>query len=282
MRKLISAVAALGVMVYTSTAYAEPIKIRMDNQTDVAPIAIFSEVQPEIKNNRTMVPLRVISENLGTTVNWSGSSVVLTKGKVKVILRPNSNTAVKNGKTVHLDVKPYLKNNRTMVPLRFIAETFGCTVSYSDLAVTVETKPLTIDGIIVKTVQQEYRMTMGGVVNHINGNTFNEAIYQVFMEHKGIKVEAPSSYSWSVHNSEPRSYYKIGQYDFLDRQGNSIKRYDIYSSMQSTNGDPQVLLYEANENQWYRFNYSASQAVWRLIHTAAKNGYLTEISNTVP
>ena len=35
---------------------------------------------------------------------------------------------MKNGKTVLFDVKPYLKNNRMMVPLRFIAETFGCNV----------------------------------------------------------------------------------------------------------------------------------------------------------
>ncbi|MBP1977333.1 hypothetical protein J2Z47_005604 [Cohnella thailandensis] len=93
------------------------------------------------------------------------SAVVLTKSNVEVILQLNSNKAVINGKTVLFDAKPYLKNNRTMVPLRFIAEAFGCDVSYSNNAVTVETKPLIIDGVTVKALQQEYYLTMGSVVN---------------------------------------------------------------------------------------------------------------------
>jgi len=284
LKKLISAVAALSVLISASSAYAdEPVKILMKNQADVAPIAISSDVSPDIKNNRTMVPLRVISENLGATVNWSGSEVTLTKSDLQVILKLNSNEAVNNGKTVLLDVKPYIKNNRTMVPLRFIAEAFGCDVSYSSYAVTVETKPLVIDGVEVKALQQEYHMTMGGVVNQINGNTYNEAIYNIFVENKGKKVEAPSNYTWSSHPN-PGDYYKVGQYDFLDQEGNSIKRFDIYSlvRIEPTDGDPEVLIYEANENHWYIFNYKASQDIWQLIDTAAKNGFLTEISNTVP
>ena len=111
MKKLISAVAALSLLIPASSAYAaEPVKILMQNQADVTTIAISSDVSPDIKNNRTMVPLRVISENLGATVNWSDSEVVLTKSNVEVILQLNSNTAVINGKTVLFDAKPYLKN----------------------------------------------------------------------------------------------------------------------------------------------------------------------------
>ncbi len=284
MQKLISAVAAISVLISASSAYAaEPVKLLIKNQADDASIAISSDVKPEIKNNRTMVPLRVISENLGAKVNWSGSEVVLTKSNVKIILQLNSNTAVKNGKTEPLDVKPYLKNNRTMVPLRFIAEMFGCNVSYSNSAVTVETKPLIIDGVEVKALQQEYHLTMGGVVNQINGNAYNEAIYNIFVENKGKKVEAPSNYTWNSHPS-PGDYYKVGQYDFLDKKGNSIKRFDIYTLVREapTEGDPEVLIYEANENQWYMFKYTASQDIRQLIDVASTNGFLKQISNTAP
>lgn len=282
MKKLVSVIVALSVLISASTAYAaEPVKILIKNQADVTSIAISSDVSPEIKNNRTMVPLRVISENLGGTVNWSGSEVTLTKSDLQVILKLNSNVTVKNGKTVLLDVKPYIKNNRTMVPLRFIAEAFGCDVSYNNFAVTVETKPLVIAGVKVKALQQEYRMTMGGVVNQINGNTYIEAIYNIFVENKGKKVEEPSNYSWNSH-PETGSYYKTGQYDFLDQEGNSINRFDFYTLVGSQDGDPEVLIYEANENQWYMSNYTASQDIWKLIDTAAKYGFLTQISNTVP
>ena len=284
MKKLISAATAISVLISASSAYAaEPVKLLMKNQADDASIAISSDVKPEIKNNRTMVPLRIISENLGAKVNWSGSEVVLTKSNVKIILQLNSNTAVKNGKTETLDVKPYLKNNRTMVPLRFIAEMFGCNVSYSNSAVTVETKPLIIDGVEVKALQQEYHLTMGGVVNQINGNAYNEAIYNIFVENKGKKVEAPSNYTWNSHPS-PGDYYKVGQYDFLDKKGNSIKRFDIYTLVREapTEGDPEVLIYEANENQWYMFKYTASQDIRQLIDVASTNGFLKQISNTAP
>ncbi|WP_410768858.1 copper amine oxidase N-terminal domain-containing protein [Fontibacillus sp. BL9] len=282
MKKLITAIAVLSVMIFASSAYAAgPVKLLMKNQIDGASIAISSDVSPEMKNNRTMVPLRVISENLGAKVKWSDSEVVLTKSNVEVILQLNSNTAVKNGKTVLFDAKPYLKNNRIMVPLRFIAETFGCNVSYSNFAVTVETKPLVIDGVKVKALQQEYHMTMGGVVNQIHGDTYNEAIYNIFVENKGKKVEAPSNYSWYGHPNIG-DYYKGGQYDFLDQEGNSIKRFDIYSLVQLMDNDPVVLIHEANENQWYRFNRKAVLDILQLIDTAAKNGFLTEISNTVP
>lgn len=54
-------------------------------------------MKPENKNKRTMVPLRVISENLGASVEWSDSKVILAKNSIKVILTLNSSTAEKNG-----------------------------------------------------------------------------------------------------------------------------------------------------------------------------------------
>lgn len=276
MKKVLTGIlSALILSITVSPTYAADMKIKVEGNT------ISSDIKPEIKNNRTMVPLRVISENLGAKVNWSESEIVLTNSKVNVILQLNSNTAVINGKTVPLDVKPYLKNNRTMVPLRFIAEMFDCNVSYSNFAVSIETKPLVINDLKVKALQQEYHMTMGGVINQINGNIYNEAIYLIFIENKGKKVEEPSNYSWRSHLSNGW-YYKVGQYDFLDYEGNSIKRFDIYSLVRTVDEDPELLIYEANENQWYMFNYTASQEICQLIDTASKNGFLTEISNTVP
>jgi hypothetical protein len=183
-----------------------------------------------MKNNRTMVPLRVISENLGAAVSWSRTEVTLTKGDMKVILKLNSATAEKNGAKFTLDAKPYMNNNRIIVPLRFIAETFGCKVNYSNSTVTVDTKPLFIDGVKVKALQHEYHMTMGGVVQQIRGNAYNEAIYNIFVKNKGSKVEAPENYSWMYFMDYPGTYYKEGQYDFLDAEGKSLKRFDNYFS----------------------------------------------------
>ena len=152
--------------------------------------------------------------------------------------------------------------------------------------VTVETKPLVIEGVKVNALQQEYRMTMGGIVQQINGNAYNEAIYRIMTENKGAKAEAPVSYSWNANFDVPGSYYKQGQYDFLDEKGNSVKRFDIYSLLNAFPaeillGYPEVLIYDYSEDQWYLFSAAAQESIGQLIDTAAKNGFLTVISNTV-
>lgn len=283
MKKVLSGfVMALILIITSSTTYAADtdFKIKVDG------FVIASVVKPEIKNNRVMVPLRVISENLGAKVNWSNSEITLTKSKIKVTLKLNSSTAVINGKTVLLDVKPFLKNNHTIVPLRFISEAFGCTVNYKNSIVTVDTEPLVIDGIKVKALQQEYHMTMGGVEQQIKVNAYYEAIYSIFVENKGSKVEAPVDYSWQIQLVQAGAYYKNAQYDFLDQKGKSIKRFDIYSLMESyppgpLTNSPKVLLYDDTEKQWYLFSYTASQSINQLMDTASMNGFLTIISNTV-
>lgn len=268
------------LIITSSTTYAA------ENQIKVDGVAIASDVKPEIKNNRTMVPVRVISENLGASVEWSNSEVILAKGDIKVILTLNSSTAEKNGEKILLDVKPYMKNNRVFVPLRFIAETFGCNVNYSNFIVTVDTDPLFLGGVQVKAFQQEYHMIMGGVVQQISGNAYSKTIYNIFAEKKGEKVEAPANYSWGLTIDTLGSYYKDAQYDFLDQKGNSLARFDVYSLIRTfpselLTGYPEILIHDATKNEWYLFSDSARQSINQLIDTAAKNGFQTIISNTV-
>ncbi|WP_138495700.1 copper amine oxidase N-terminal domain-containing protein [Paenibacillus pinistramenti] len=248
--------------------------------------AVVTDVKPEIKNNRMMVPLRTVSENLGAQVVWSGSEVTLIKDDMKVTLQAGSSSAVQNGKTVKLDAKPYVKNNRFFVPLRFIAETFGCEVGYSGSAVTIDSEPFLIGGVPVKALQQEYHMTMGGIVQQIGGTAYNEAIYNLIVNNKGDKTDAPASYSWMFNIDVPGSYYKNAQYDFLDEKGDSIKQYDIYSLVEAfpaeeLEGYPKVLLYDASEQQWYLFSTAARDSINSIIEKAALNGFLKIISNTV-
>ncbi|TQR98771.1 copper amine oxidase N-terminal domain-containing protein [Paenibacillus ottowii] len=271
---------AIFLCISSSTVYAAQNQIKVDGVT------ITSDVKPEMKNKRVMVPLRVMSESLGANVEWSDSEVILVKSEMKVKLAINKSTAEKNGKKIPLDVKPYTKNNRTYVPLRFIAEAFGCNVNYSNFTVTVDTKPLLINGVQVKALQQEYHMILGGVVQQIHGNAYNETIYNIFTKNKGEKVEAPENYSWSFTIDTPGSYYKNAQYDFLDQKGKSLTRFDVYSLIQSFPselliGYPKFLIHDVSKNEWYLFSDSAAKSIDQLINNATNNGFLKVISNTV-
>ncbi len=280
MKKLLSGILLVMILIITSSpTYAATTQIKIDGVT------IVSDVNPESRSNRTMVPLRVISENLGANVKWADSQITLTKNDMKVILKLNSNKVVKNGKTEQLNVKPYMKKNRTFVPMRFIAETFGSNVDYKNGTVTVDTKPFVIDGVKIKAMQYEYHMTMGGVIQQMKGNSYNEAIYNTFIENKGSKVEAPSDYTWSFSTTIPGGYYKSGQYDFLDQEGNSVERFDIYSLVrgfdEKSSSQPKILIHDATENQWYLFSEAASKSIGQLFDRASMNGFVTVISNTV-
>lgn len=95
---------------------------------------------PFIYNNRTMVPLRFISESIGATVEWDPVVRIVTitiediEGTKKILkLSPDSSIASLNGKPYQMDTPPIIKNDRVYVPIRFIMEAFGAKVEWRAL-----------------------------------------------------------------------------------------------------------------------------------------------------
>ncbi len=88
---------------------------------------ITMDVAPFIKNGRTMLPIRFIAEALGFNVVWYNDkrTVVLIDKENVVKIPVATNKIIVNGKEYESDVKPVLKNNRTMLPIANIARTLG-------------------------------------------------------------------------------------------------------------------------------------------------------------
>jgi hypothetical protein len=93
--------------------------------------AVQLDAAPEIVDGRTFLPLRAIAEIFGATVEWipDTKGVTVTLGDNTIGLQIGNPTAVINGNVVDI-VAPYIKNGRTMVPLRVIAEGLGATVEW--------------------------------------------------------------------------------------------------------------------------------------------------------
>jgi len=85
-----------------------------------------------IENDRTLVPLRFISETLGAQVDWDNATrkVTITDGGNKIELVIGNNKPTLNGKVVQIDVAPKIFSDYTYVPLRFVAEALNCTVEW--------------------------------------------------------------------------------------------------------------------------------------------------------
>ena len=102
---------------------------------------IKSDVPPVIYNDRTLVPLRVIMENIDAEIEWDGVKyeVHLKTKEKQITLKINSAEASVNGVKKNLpdNVPAKLINDRTMVPIRFIAEEIGLQVEWDDSTRTV-------------------------------------------------------------------------------------------------------------------------------------------------
>lgn len=117
---------------------AQPVTTYVDGRP-----LIFTDLQPFIQEERTLIPMRGFLEALGATVAWDEptQTAIATLGTTEVRATIGSQTATINGQPAALDVPAQIISDRTVIPLRFFAESLGLTVGWDqDLsAVTVLT-----------------------------------------------------------------------------------------------------------------------------------------------
>ena len=112
------------------------VKVQLDGDYLDFTDADGEKVEPQIINGRTMVPMRKIFETLGATVEWDGENRIVTgtKEDTEIKLQIGSNIATKTvsgeTKNIELDVTPTIVDGRTLVPVRFIAESLDKTVGW--------------------------------------------------------------------------------------------------------------------------------------------------------
>lgn len=107
------------------------VKIRIDGidlQFDPAPY-----IAPP---GRTMVPMRGLFETLGAEVAWHAETqtILAHRGDREIQLQIGSKEAIVDGVARPMDVAPVLMQERTYVPLRFVAEALNASVSWDPRA----------------------------------------------------------------------------------------------------------------------------------------------------
>jgi hypothetical protein len=101
-----------------------------------------------IVDGTTLVPLRVISEGLGADVEWDDINQMVTvkDGEKVITLQIGSTTAMINNEPYTLLAASELKDDTTMVPIRFISEALDSNVNWDgeEMRVTVSSKSETL------------------------------------------------------------------------------------------------------------------------------------------
>lgn len=164
MKKIILAITAIILTIFTGAAHAAPpdeLTVKVNGTT------IAFDAKPYIENNRTMVPIRFISEALGAKVDWNGTYklVTITLNDTRIEQKIGKTVAIVNNHEVTFDVPAVIKNDRTMVPVRFVSEALGANVIWeeSTRTVIITTKkidpistPITPTPVIKTTVSEQY------------------------------------------------------------------------------------------------------------------------------
>lgn len=133
---------------------------------------------PIVRSGRVFVPLRGVFEQLGASVVYANGQINATGNGRTVSLTIGSTQATVNGQQQILDVAPFIVGSRTLVPLRFIAQSLGAAVDWNDSTSTV-----TITGAGSRSQQPppperrpivlSYQWPTGTIYNHYPQIRFN-------------------------------------------------------------------------------------------------------------
>ena len=93
---------------------------------------LISNANIIIKNGTTLVPLRIISEQLKADVAWNAKTKTITivKGNNTIEMKVGNKSAKLNNKSFKMNVAPQIINGYTYVPIRAVAECFNADVGY--------------------------------------------------------------------------------------------------------------------------------------------------------
>lgn len=185
---MIAAAFTFGVGFMQETSANPQIQLVIDNKN------ITTDVSPMVKNDRMLVPIRVISEELGANVTWDGvnQSVFIEKGNRSILLRIDKNLIeykVDGNDSYGLsDVPPTIVSERTLVPVRLISNALGVGVHWNE-----NTRTVTVNSSEGAAVEEIFDMKITSVNpgQTITGRTI-------------LKATPPATLPWGSEASEIR------------------------------------------------------------------------------
>ena len=113
---------------------ADPVYVKLNGVS-----IVYDDAQPQIMNQRAMVPFRKTAETLGATVEWNKQTetTTLRKGDRVVVHTMRTNIVTVNGKATTFDTPSAVIQDRMMMPVRMLSEALGNPVTWDNSTRTV-------------------------------------------------------------------------------------------------------------------------------------------------
>lgn len=243
---------------------------------------VKQEVNGIVIDGRTLVPLRVIFEALGVSVEWDSKTKTVTsqKNDINLVLTIDNKTAEKNGQTIELDVPPQIVNGSTMVPVRLVSETFGADVKWdssknrvdvysSNIAVeenkAVRSIEVNYNGKIIPQFTTEFFTINDHIYPYDDGPDYGLSIGFNYTIEKDKLPEELKDFKYIAVTGSSEQWTEadiINQFNDAKVFGRSIMKYDYSTSYASGNSlDTSyniMILYDENVNPlgFYLFDES--------------------------
>jgi N-acetylmuramoyl-L-alanine amidase len=137
MKKLVFSVLSLLLLFFliphVTQAAISPISLSFNGKL------LHPEVMPRLNGNTTLVPLRIVSEQMGAKVTWFSDvrKVSIEQRNKKTLLTIDSKVAYVNGTSTTLESPAIIVDGKTLVPVRFVAEQLGLQVKWNGVTRSV-------------------------------------------------------------------------------------------------------------------------------------------------
>lgn len=222
------------------------------------------DVPPQIYNGSAFVPVRTVANFWNAEIHWQNFSISLSFNDVVLDLTIGSTTAFKNGNPITLQAAPYISNGRTMVPLRFISEAFGCEVHFANGNVYIITMPLKIMDREVVSVQNWIGMTMGGLRFENKANISVNKLYRLIRDSQGNEISAPDYFCRLVPGEFHNFYMMEREISFMESaglEGLVIKRFDLYIRVNDDPNHADLYLHQGTDHG-KRLIHDVTHDIW--------------------
>ncbi len=235
MKKILCMVLLLIMISTSSYSYAADYEYEYEYDYDVEAsvkindLYLYSDTPHILQGDTVFVVGRYIVEALGGTIEWfeDRQTVKMTLDEKSIEIVIGSLDANIDGEATKLYKAPFIKDGRTMIPLRFVSENLGCQVSWYQATFTVDIvnplaeipedyiyerdytdEDLHLLAKIVTVESGDYSLDMAmaianTVLNRVKDESFPDTIEGVIYQ-ADVNVQFPPAHKESFENLEPK------------------------------------------------------------------------------
>jgi hypothetical protein len=210
------AIAIFLMLIFTREAFASGVFVVGSNQAVIDQKIVVMETSPYIKEGRTYLTLRYAVLGMGLSednIVWDGASkrIIMVNENINLQLTIGSKTMLVNNVPVSMEVAPEIKDNRTFLPIRPVAQVFGLQIEWNP------------------TEKSVYLGFLGEGINRISQEAMSLSTVPPLQYSEEIEVES-KEFNWQYNKKEYIWQLEVPSYilDYDRDVKNTLE--DFYSS----------------------------------------------------